>query len=144
MKHLILATIVAGIAAGCSSSGGSSPAHTKETPTSLAAYAGQVNYPTKFKPYLEPSIVATVDRRSGMMTLRNFGNAGVMEPRIWVNEVFVYRVPQIGPKSTIMLKRDNFYDSAGRSLKGLPPSAINKIQIETSESLIDVQGPMAE
>jgi len=142
MKHVICGAIVAGMAFGCASNGPSSRA--KETPTGLAAYAGGVEFPTKFKPYLEPTLTATVNMRSGMITLRNFGNAGVSEPRIWINGIFVYRVPALNAQTTLRLSKQNFYDSSGRSLKDLPTSAIKKIQLETAQGLMDVQGPMAE
>jgi hypothetical protein len=143
MKHLILAlSLVSTFAMGCESDGNAY--HPKGKATNLAAYAGAVSYPTNMQPIAEQSITATVHPRTGVITIRNFTNKTLLEPRVWVNQIFVLKVPSLGPQSSIELAKEDFYDSAGRSLASQPPSAIKKIQLQTEQSLIDVQGPLFE
>lgn len=141
MKRVILGlSLVSAVAAGCE--GGGNAYNPKAKATNLAAYAGAVEYPTNMQAVSEASITSTVDKRSGKITIRNYTNKTLIEPRVWVNQIFVLKIPSMGPQSTVELNKADLFDSSGRSLASQPPSAIKKIQIQTEQNLLDVQGPL--
>jgi hypothetical protein len=142
MKATILGLSIALAAAGCQSGGNSY--NPKTSAPELAAYAASVTYPSNSTPMTDTSITSTVDRRSGAITIRNYTNKTIVEPRLWVNRMFVLRLPTISAQSTIKISKDDLYDSAGRSMASQPTESIKRIELQTEQNLIDVQGPLFE
>ena len=112
--------------------------------TARAAMAGSIEYPTT-KPAVDvENLTSTVNRRNGQITIRNFSNNTIIEPRVWINQIFVLRVRSIGPQDSIILNKADFFDSIGRSLRDQPANSIKQIQLQTDQNLINVQGPLLE
>jgi hypothetical protein len=141
MKAMIFGMAVAAAAMGCHSNGAYNP---KAPATELSAYAASVTYPAGVSPMVDSSITSTVDRRTGTITVRNYTNKTIVEPRLWVNQMFVLRLPTIAAQSTIKVSKADLYDSAGRSMSTQPTESIKRIQLQSERNLIDVQGPLFE
>ena len=130
-------------AIGCGS-GGNKVYKPKTKDTNLAAYAGNVQYPTDMRAIDDAGVTSTVNKQSGRITIRNFTNKPIVEPRVWVNQVYVLRVRTLSPQDTIVIDKGDLYDAAGRSLRDQSPNAINQIHLQTEQSLIHVKGPLFE
>jgi hypothetical protein len=129
------------VVGGCKANGEYDP---PQKPTALAANAANAEFPRDVEPVRDLSVTATVSRATGKITVRNFTNKTFAEPRLWINQIYVLRLPTIGPDSVLAVNRADLFDSAGRSLATQPVDAIRKVQLETERNLIDVQGPQME
>ncbi|HEV7298997.1 MAG TPA: hypothetical protein VGN72_06485 [Tepidisphaeraceae bacterium] len=131
-------------AVGCGSGGSGKVYQPKTKDTALAAYAGNVQYPTDMQATEDASVTATVNKQNGRITIRNFSNKAIIEPRVWVNQVYVLRTRTLSPQDTIVLDKGDLYDSAGRSLRDQSPNAINTIHLQTDRTLVKAKGPLFE
>lgn len=149
IRALMGLTIVAAtVVAGCESSGSSSSNGRHYKPsvqnTNLAAYAASAQYPKDKTPLMGQPVTATINKNNGKITIRNFTDKTMFEPRLWVNSVYVLRLRTVGPQSVITVDRKDIFNSSGTSLATEPVDAINKVELETEQNLIQVQGPQFE
>ncbi len=143
IRAILGLAIVSAVAVGCESTGSSKGRNFKPAAkdTSLAAYAANSNYPSDRQALRDQAVTATIAKQSGAITIRNFTDKTMQEPRLWVNGVYVLRLRTVGPQSVITVNRNDMYNSAGESLGKVPIDTINRLELETEQNLIEVQGP---
>ena len=145
LRSLLGLSLAVAVLAGCESSSSSrSRYNPKQKDTNLAAYAATVQYPSGVSPLRGQPVTSTINKTTGNITIRNFTDKTIVEPRLWVNGVYVLRLRSIGPQSVISISRNDLYNSSGQSLASQPIDTINKLDLETEQNLIEVQGPQFE
>ena len=145
IRSLLGLSLAVAVLAGCESSSSSRARFKpKQKDTNLAAYAATVQYPTGVLPVKDQPVTATINKTTGNITIRNFTDKTMVEPRLWVNQVYVLRLSSIGPQSVISVSRDDLYNSSGQSLATQPIDTINKLDLQTEQNLIEVKGPQFE
>ena len=112
--------------------------------TVRAAFAGGVDYPKDLQAVDAPGLSSSVDRRTGQITIRNYSNETQVEPRVWINQIYVLRVRSLGAQDYVVLNKGDFYNAVGGSLKDQPVNSIKQIQLQVEQRLINVMGPMLE
>jgi hypothetical protein len=137
----LLATIAI---AGCESQTDSARmANVAPTSPELAAFAGAHQYPTTMPTSDHFRIAAVVNRVNGTIKIYNFDTHPVRDANVWVNQAFVEHINGIAPRSSVIIRMANLYNSLGQSFANLD-SPVTLVQIEMDNGLLTAQGPAAE
>lgn len=135
-----IALLTASVVAGCG--GGQNPYHPKVSDTRLAAFAAQTRFPYDMQARDDIPIMAIVNRFDGKITLHSFADRVIRAPRLWVNRTYVLPMNDIPARDAVItVDPSDLYNSAGVSLKDQKPDAIQNLQLETEDNLINVKGP---
>ncbi|HLL89700.1 MAG TPA: hypothetical protein VK324_10370 [Tepidisphaeraceae bacterium] len=109
--------------------------------TQMAAYAAQTRYPTNASARSDLAVTAEVDSQTGQITIRNWTDRLIRGPHLWVNRTYVVRLNDIPAASRMIVAPQYLYNTGGRNLAGETPRAIQNLQLETEDNLINVKGP---
>ena len=112
--------------------------------TQQAAYAAQTRYPSNVSARDDLAVTAVVNSQTGQITIRNFTDRLIRTPHLWVNRRFVARLTDIPAGSHMTVDPKYLYNTGGQNLAGETPRAIQNLQLETQDNLINVKGPQFE
>ena len=139
---LILALAASGCAGKKSTSTSLDGTNIPNTPTELAAYAGNARFP-QTQPVAENSVAAIVSRDNKTIKLYNFGKQPIRNVDVWVNGSFVKRIGGIAPQSKVVINTAEIYNGLGHTLASRGEE-ISRVQIEDQGRLYTLMGPAAE
>jgi hypothetical protein len=137
-------TLVLGLvltAAGCSAPGEYEP---QARPTQLAAMAASTEYPRRMNVSRDLALTSTVDRRTGVITIRNFSSEALYNGKVWINENYLIPVNTLGPNTTLRIDPKDVYDGAGNPPNRQNPQSVRKIEIQVDDEIHAVEGPLFE
>ena len=112
--------------------------------TQMAAFAARDEnaYPST-QPSNDLRAAAVVDRENGIIRIYNFTREPITDAKVWVNQTYVVRVPNIPASDGFRISRSRFYNANGIPLSR-SNSPVNTVQIERGERLYTLQGPVFE
>ena len=112
------------------------------TPTELAAYAGNARFP-QTQPVMEPTVAALVSRDNRTLKLYNFGKQPIRNVDVWINGSFVKRIGGIAPQSKVVINTTEIYNGLGHTLASRGEE-VSRVQIDDRGRLSTLMGPLAE
>jgi hypothetical protein len=148
LRTILTASFLASALAltGCAGSGtaksSTDGANIPNTPTELAAYAGNARFP-QTQPVVEQTIAAIVSRDKKTLKLYNFGKQPIRNVDVWVNGSFVKRIGGIAPQSNVVISTDEIYNGLGHTLASRGEE-VSRVQLADSVRLTTVMGPASE
>jgi hypothetical protein len=133
--------------AGCASNGGKSDAtmdgtNIPNTPTELAAYAGNARFP-QTQPSNDLTVAAIVSRDKKQLKLYNFGRRAIRNVDVWVNGSFVKRIGGIAPQSSVVISTNEIFNGLGHTLASRGEE-VSRVQLDDNGSLFTLMGPASE
>ena len=135
------------LAGGCGgkrggSSSGLDGTNIPNTPTELAAYAGNARFPAT-QPVNDQTLAAIVSKDKKQLKLYNFGKRNVRDVDVWVNGSFVKRIGGIAPQSNVAINTSEIYNGLGHTLQSRGEE-ISRVQLDTGDALLTLMGPSTE
>lgn len=104
-----------------------------------AAFAASATYPQQ-QPSTDLPALALIDRDDGTIRILNPTDQAIRDANVWVNGNFVARVDSIPPHGGVTLRREVFYNPAGRSLSDLTTPATT-VQLDSSGNFLHPSRP---
>ena len=128
------------VVAGCAASRVSSVEPETRENIGYAATAHYPGYPQQRTDKVHAS--AAVDQEDEEIQIFNLSDNAIPTPTIWVNGVFVRRLPTIGPRSSATVTFPGLLQ-AGQPEMDFKRSgqSVSKVEIQTADGLFAVQGP---
>ena len=126
--------------AGCS--GNPFDSHSTADRGRRAAAAAAAQFPST-QPSDDLKATALIDRDKDTIQIVNASDQPVRDATVWVNSSFQRRVSMIPAYGTVVLDRDEFYGPAGNTLSSMKTGAV-RVQLQTGDSLYNLQGPVYE
>jgi hypothetical protein len=141
---LVSVLAASGCAGGPKSSSSSSTDGTNipNTPTELAAYAGNARFPAT-QPTFDQTLAAIVSRDKKQLTIYNFGRQAIRNVDVWVNGSYVKRIGGIAPQSKVAINTSEIFNGLGHTLASRGEE-LARVQLDEGGRLVTVQGPLAE
>lgn len=138
------AVTLAGCAAGGKSAASTSTDGTNipNTPTELAAYAGNARFP-QTQPTNDLTVAAIVSRDKKQLKLYNFGKQAIRNVDVWVNGSFVKRIGGIAPQSNVVINTTEIYNGLGHTLASRGEE-VSRVQLDDAGRLYNLMGPASE
>jgi hypothetical protein len=131
---------------GCAGGGGAKSStdgtNIPNTPTELAAYAGNARFP-QTQPVVDQTIAAIISRDKKQLKLYNFGKQPIRNVDVWVNGSFVKRIGGIAPGSNVVISTNEIYNGLGHTLASRGEE-VSRVQLADSARLITLMGPASE
>lgn len=106
----------------------------------LAAYAASTKYPDK-NASDDMKLGAMVNRDDKSIQLINYTDKTLTDAKVWINQGYLYKVSSIPAHGYATLSTADFYNGSGHALSEMN-NPVNRIQVETSDGLFNVQGPV--
>lgn len=131
LAALALASVV-----GCSTSTNFQPfaANGPDERAQFAAYAATAKYPSEAKPSEDFKAIALINPKNESVKLVNYSDEAIRDANIWVNGSFVYRVGTIPSHGSVVVDREQFYDSNGETMRKLNSTA-NRVEVQLGDHL---------
>lgn len=139
---------IAALALGSAFAGGCNTdrvRHVGEGPREAITYAARARYPGNATQADNVNAIAMTDTSRGRITVYNLGNNAIPTSAMWVNGLFVSQIPAIAPRGNTLVTFPQLLE-AGPGVRSLdqaeqPP---RKVELQTSEGLYSVQGPIEQ
>jgi hypothetical protein len=114
-------------------------------PREAITFAALAKYPGNAQTSDRARTVAITDPDAKSLTVYNLGDQSIPATALWVNGTFVKQISAIPPKSHVTAKYVELLEK-GPGVKSMSESAQvpARVEIQTSDGLYTVQGPVSE